>query len=170
MTQIKAVLGDITRIEADVIVNAANRDLAPGAGVDGAIRAAGGPSITMETERLTGVETGESVATNAGDLPARWVVHTAGPIWGSLPEDESDALLASCYRSSLDTAEGLGATSIAFPSISTGVYGYPWGRAAAIAVEAVRHWVTAHPSSLDSVTFVCFDENSFRVYRDLLGR
>ncbi|MDX1468391.1 MAG: macro domain-containing protein [Acidimicrobiia bacterium] len=169
MAQIAVVLGDITQIGADVIVNAANRDLAPGAGVDGAIRAAGGPSITRETEKLGGVETGQAVATTAGDLPASWVVHTAGPIWGSVTEEEADTLLASCYRACLDVAADLGAKSIAFPSISTGIFGYPLARAASIATGTVKRRLENHPSALASVTFVCFDEQTHRVYRDLLG-
>lgn len=169
MTAIEVALGDITQTEADVIVNAANRDLAPGAGVDGAIRAAGGPSITLETARLGRVETGSAVATTAGDLAAKWVVHTAGPIWGSLPAEETHALLASCYRSSLDLARKLDASSVAFPAISTGIYGYPLDRAVSIATEAVKGWLEDHPSALDSVTFVCFDEKTYRAYRDLLG-
>ena len=169
MTRLEVVHGDITKVEADVIVNAANRDLAPGAGVDGAIRAAGGPSITRETAHLGGIETGSAVHTTAGDLPARWVVHTAGPIWGSVPDHEADQLLASCYRASLDVAEGLGAESVAFPGISTGIYGYPVARAASIAVEAVKGWIEDHSTALASVTFVCFDESSYRVYRDLLA-
>lgn len=169
MTAVTAIPGDITTVEADVIVNAANRDLRPGAGVDGAIRSAGGPAITAETSLLKPIGTGEAVATTAGNLSAGHVIHAIGPIWGSVPEAEADQLLESCYSTSLHLALELGARSIAFPSISTGIYGFPMVRAAGVATGAVTAWLASNPDRIDEVIFVCFDEPSLEVYEGLLG-
>ena len=136
------VLGDITAQEVDAVVNAANRSLLGGGGVDGAIHRRGGDAILDACRQLRattlpdGLPVGEAVATTAGSLPARWVIHTVGPIYGGRPEDAE--LLASCYRSSLRVADELGAASVAFPAISTGAFGYPVEEAAAVAVAAVR--------------------------------
>ena len=138
MTRLEAIQGDITTVDADIIVNAANSSLMGGGGVDGAIHRAGGPTILAECKQIVTQQgqlpTGRAVITTAGKLPARHVVHTVGPIWGSVTEDEAVELLASCYRSSLDLARDVEARSVAFPSISTGVYRFP------------RLWRPARPS------------------------
>lgn len=169
MTAIRLVQGDITEAKVDVVVNAANRSLMPGGGVDGAIRRAGGPEITEQTARLGPLDTGAAVATTAGALAANHVIHTVGPIWGEADPDESDHLLASCYRASLDLASSLGSRSVAFPNISTGIFGFPPRRAAVVATEAVATWVEDHPESLDSVTFYSYDAVGYKIYSGLLG-
>ena len=126
-------------------------------------------AITTETEQIGSIETGQAVATTAGDLPAAHVIHTAGPIWGEVEPAEADAQLGSCYRNSLDLAVELGASSIAFPNVSTGIYGFPPDRAAKVATAAVSAWLEENPGALDSVEFVCFDEANYRPYADLLG-
>ena len=169
MSDVDLILGDITKVATEVIVNAANRDLRPGGGVDGAIRAAGGLSITEQTSTIGPIETGQVVATAAGDLPAQYVIHTAGPIWGSVAEDEADRLLAACYVNSLDLATELRGNSIAFPNISTGIYRYPPDRAARVATSTVASWIEANPGKIMQVSFVCFDEPNYALYRGLLG-
>jgi O-acetyl-ADP-ribose deacetylase (regulator of RNase III) len=157
VARIALVRGDITKQEADAIVNAANGSLMGGAGVNGAIHRAGGPAILEECRRVREerypqrLPTGQAVATTAGSLPARWVIHTVGPVYSASKEDPG--LLASCHRESLRVAEELGARTVAFPAISTGVYGYPLELAAPIAVEAVRD----APASIEEVRFVLFD-------------
>ena len=152
--KISVVMGDITAEVVDVIVNAANSSLLGGGGVDGAIHRRGGPAILAECRALRagllggGLPTGQAVATTAGDLPARWVVHTVGPVW-SATEDRS-ALLASAYAESMRVAGDLGATSVAFPAISTGVYGYPVEEAAAVAIAATTAAMEQHPSVTES--------------------
>jgi Predicted phosphatase homologous to the C-terminal domain of histone macroH2A1 len=163
--QIDAVQGDITRENVDAIVNAANERLAPGGGVCGAIHRAGGPSIAAECARIGHCPTGGAVATTGGDLPARFVIHAVGPVWQGGGAGEAE-LLASAYRSSLEEAARVGARSVAFPAISTGIYGYPLEPATAIAVAAVRGW---EGSGVDLVRFVCFDEATLAAYRDALG-
>ncbi|MFE7432829.1 O-acetyl-ADP-ribose deacetylase [Streptomyces tendae] len=164
MTGITLVQGDITRESADAIVNAANSSLLGGGGVDGAIHRRGGPAILAECRRLRaghlgkGLPTGRAVATTAGDLDARWVIHTVGPVW-SATEDRS-SLLASCYRESLRTADELGARTVAFPAISTGVYRWPLDDAARIAVETVR----AARTSVTQVRFVLFDTRAYEAF------
>jgi len=163
MTTVEAVVGDLTRMEVDVVVNAANSALLGGSGVDGAIHRVGGPAILdacreiRRTSHPEGLATGDAVATTAGDLPARWVVHTVGPVYGDHGGDEP-RLLASCHRRSLEVALALGARSVAFPAISCGVYGYPPDRAAPVAVGAVRDYVVHHPDAFDSIRFVLVDE------------
>lgn len=163
----RIVPGDITTIPADVIVNAANSGLLGGGGVDGAIHAAGGPEILAECKALRetdlpdGLPAGQAVATTAGHLPARWIIHTVGPVY-SASEDRSETL-ASCYRSSIALAEQLGATSIAFPAISAGVYGWPMESAATIAVETVAGTGT----DLD-VIFVPFGPKAEAAFRSAL--
>ncbi|WP_043653841.1 O-acetyl-ADP-ribose deacetylase [Nocardia thailandica] len=168
MTELIAVRGDITTQEVDVVVNAANSSLLGGGGVDGAIHRRGGPAILAECRALRaghlgrGLKTGQAVATTAGDLPARWVVHTVGPVWSDT-EDRSD-LLASCYRESLRVAGGLGAATVAFPAISTGVYRWPIDDGARIAVAAVR----ASAGAIEQVRFVLFDDRALAAFRTAL--
>jgi O-acetyl-ADP-ribose deacetylase len=163
--KLEAVQGDITRETVDAIVNAANEALAPGGGVCGAIHKAGGPSIAEECRRIGHCPTGSAVATTAGDLPARWVIHAVGPVWHGGTAGEPD-LLASAYRSSLAEAERIGARSIAFPAISTGIYGYPLDQATDIAVATVSAW---KGEGVDLVRFVCFDSPTYEVYAKALG-
>ncbi|MEU9601906.1 O-acetyl-ADP-ribose deacetylase [Streptomyces sp. NPDC048109] len=169
MPTITLVQGDITREHADAIVNAANSSLLGGGGVDGAIHRRGGPAILAECRRLRaghlgkGLPTGRAVATTAGDLDARWVIHTVGPVY-SAAEDRSD-LLASCYRESLRVADELGARTVAFPAISTGVYRWPLDDAARTAVETVR---TAE-TSVAEVRFVLFDDRAHQAFAARVG-
>ncbi|MGW0989038.1 O-acetyl-ADP-ribose deacetylase [Streptomyces sp. NPDC002486] len=164
MTAIELVRGDITRESVDVIVNAANSSLLGGGGVDGAIHRRGGPAILEDCRRLRaghlgkGLPTGRAVATTAGELDARWVVHTVGPVF-STSEDRS-GLLASCYRESLRVAGELGARTVAFPAISTGVYGWPMDDGARIAIETVR----AAETTVEEVRFVLFDEQAYEAF------
>ena len=163
------VLGDITAQEVDAVVNAANRSLLGGGGVDGAIHRRGGDAIIDACRQLRattypdGLPVGEAVATTAGSMPARWVIHTVGPIYGGRPEDAE--LLASCYRSSLRVADELGAASVAFPAISTGAFGYPVEEAATVAVAAVRGATT----SVREVRFVLFDARSLAAFESALA-
>jgi O-acetyl-ADP-ribose deacetylase len=160
------VQGDITKIEVDAIVNAANSGLRGGGGVDGAIHRAGGPAIMAECRKLGGCPTGEARLTTAGNLPARYVIHTVGPVWHGGRDREAD-LLASAYRSSMALAKEHNVVSIAFPSISTGVYGYPIEQAARIALTTVL--ATAPDSgSVRDVTFVLFSAGDLRVYEQAL--
>lgn len=157
--------GDITAESVDAIVNAANEQLAPGGGVCGAIHAAGGPSIAAECRRIGHCPTGGAVATTAGELPARFVIHAVGPVWHGGGRGEPD-LLAAAYVSALDEAVRIGARSVAFPAISTGIYGYPLEAATAVAVAAVRNW---KGDGVDLVRFVCFDGRTLEAYRKALG-
>jgi O-acetyl-ADP-ribose deacetylase (regulator of RNase III) len=167
--RLRAVLGDITRIAADAIGNAANSALAGGGGVDGAIHAAGGPTIMAELRARypRGTPTGSAVATTAGDLPARWVIHAVGPVWrgggGGEPE-----LLASAYRSAVRLADELGAGSLTLPAISAGIYGYPLSEAARIAVETAAAEIRA-AVALREITFVLRDA-TFEPFRVALAR
>ncbi|MER7640654.1 O-acetyl-ADP-ribose deacetylase [Streptomyces sp. NPDC126522] len=164
MTTITLVQGDITRQTADAIVNAANSSLLGGGGVDGAIHRRGGPAILEDCRRLRashygkGLATGQAVATTAGDLDARWVIHTVGPVYSR--EEDRSAQLASCYRESLRVADELGARTVAFPAVSAGIFGWPMDDAARIAVETVR----ATPSAVEEVTFVLFDETAYEAF------
>ncbi len=161
---IEAVRGDITLERVDVVVNAANSSLLGGGGVDGAIHRAGGPAILEECRRLGGCATGDAKATTAGDLPARWVVHTVGPVWRGGGEGEPE-LLASAHRRSLEVARELGARTVAFPAISCGVYGYPVDRAAPLAVETVRELA----GDFDLIRFVLFGDATYAVFAGALG-
>ena len=173
MTAVELIRGDITKVEADAIVNAANKELLPGGGVDGAIHRAGGPEIAREARAIAdrdgNLPTGEAVATTAGNLPARYVIHTVGPIWDAHPEDEATELLGRCYESCLNTALEMGCNSVAFPNISTGVYGFPKQLAGDTAVSAVRSWIDHHPGDLERVVFVVFDEENEDIYQRLLA-
>jgi O-acetyl-ADP-ribose deacetylase (regulator of RNase III) len=168
MTRIEVRFGDITAEDVDVVVNAANSALAGGGGVDGAIHRAGGPTIMAECRaiaaRAGGCPPGEAVATSGGLLPARWVVHAVGPIWSPGDAVEHDRVLASAYTRSLDVAADLAAGTVAFPNISTGVYGFPKDRACDVSLDAVRAWVRAHPDRVDVVRFVCFDRANLDLY------
>jgi O-acetyl-ADP-ribose deacetylase (regulator of RNase III) len=161
---IEAVRGDITQQEVDAIVNAANSSLLGGGGVDGAIHGAAGPELLAECRLLGGCDTGDAKATGAGRLAARYVIHTVGPVWqgGAYGEPE---LLASCHRRCLQVAAALGCRTVAFPAISTGVYGYPVESAAAVAVAAIRE---APASSIEVVRFVLFSEGHLDAFRGTL--
>ena len=161
--RIVIVEGDITTLDADAIVNAANESLLGGGGVDGAIHRAAGPMLLAECRRLGGCPTGEARITGGYDLKARHVIHTVGPIWRGGGADE-DALLAGCYRNSLDLAVAGGLSSIAFPAISTGVYRFPAGRAAGIAMGTVADFLAAD-DSLETVIFCCFGAASVAVHQ-----
>ena len=153
------VAGDLTTQEMDAIVNAANEALAPGGGVCGAIRRAGGDEIFDEARRLGGCATGDAKATGAGRLPARYVIHAVGPVWSGGDRGEAE-LLASAYHRSLEVAEELGCRTIACPALSTGIYGYPAERAAPVAVEAARE----HEDRFDEIRFVFVDEAMRQLY------
>ncbi|WP_066822220.1 O-acetyl-ADP-ribose deacetylase [Sphingomonas mali] len=161
---VEAVRGDITRLQVDSIVNAANASLLGGGGVDGAIHRAAGPELVAECRMLNGCEPGRAKATQGYRLPARHVIHTVGPVWTGGGKGEAETL-ASCYRESLRIAEALGARTIAFPAISTGIYGYPRDQAATIAVRETM----AAAERFDHILLVAFDEETFELYRDGLG-
>lgn len=162
--RIEPWLGDITTLEVDAVVNAANSSLLGGGGVDGAIHRAAGPGLLQECRLLGGCATGDAKLTRGHRLAARWVVHTVGPVWRG-GEAGEDAALASCYRRSLEVAAGAGARSIAFPAISTGVFGFPASRAADIAVRTVS---AADPAVWDRVVLVAFDRGTSELYGGLL--
>jgi O-acetyl-ADP-ribose deacetylase (regulator of RNase III) len=166
---IRIVEGDLTEQVADAIVNAANRTLLGGGGVDGAIHRAAGPRLLEECRGLGGCPTGEARITRGYDLPAAWVIHTVGPIWrgGSCGEDD---LLASCYRNALTLARQRGLKSIAFPSISTGAYGFPIQRAAPIALREATRALLDHPGTLQRIVFVCYGQSDFQRYLEAAAR
>jgi O-acetyl-ADP-ribose deacetylase (regulator of RNase III) len=166
MTAIELVRGDITKLKADAIVNAANTSLLGGGGVDGAIHRAAGPELLAECRTLNGCRTGEAKATKGYKLPARYVIHTAGPIWRGGNNNEENMLVSS-YRKSLELAESLKLKSIAFPNISTGIYGFPKEKAAKIAVSGVRLFLQ-QAKNIEKVIFVCFDEENYELYQKLL--
>jgi len=172
-TRVRLVRGDITHMETDAVVNAANSSLMGGGGVDGAIHRAGGPAILsecMEVRRTTypdGLPTGEAVITGGGSLKARHVIHTVGPVWRGGGSEER--LLAAAYRNSLRVAVENGLKSVAFPSISTGAYGYPVEKAARTAVKTVKAFIEEDPS-LDEVVFVLYSERDYEVYGRALAR
>lgn len=165
--------GDITKLKADAIVNAANSSLMGGGGVDGAIHRAGGPAILAECMEIRnqqgGCNTGEAVITNAGNLPCKKVIHTVGPVYQNGKQNE-EALLANCYINSLKLALENGLRSVAFPNISTGVYRFPKPHAAQIAVSAVQNFHTAHPETFDEIIFICYDDENYSLYKTLLQK
>jgi O-acetyl-ADP-ribose deacetylase (regulator of RNase III) len=161
--RIEVFEGDITKLQVDAIVNAANSSLLGGGGVDGAIHRAAGPDLVAECRLLGGCKTGDAKATRGYKLPAAHVIHTVGPVWrgGNAGEDD---MLASCYRRSLEVADQLHVKSLAFPAISTGIYRFPPQRAAEIAVTEIRH----HTGEIERVVFACFDAETANIYRGLL--
>lgn len=160
--------GDITTFAVDAIVNAANSSLLGGGGVDGAIHRAAGPELLTECRTLGGCPTGEARITRGYRLPARWVIHTVGPVWrdGAHNEDEK---LANCYRNSLALASQRGAATVAFPAISTGIFGFPLARATVIALRETRAYLRDHPE-ITQVTFVCFSNAAAQTYRAVVAR
>ena len=161
--QLQALEADITTIAVDAMVNAANESLLGGGGVDGAIHRAAGPGLLEECRQLSGCPTGEARVTGAYALPARWIIHTVGPVWRGGDRDEP-TLLASCYRSSLAAADEVGAGTVSFPAISTGVYGYPRDEAASIAVDTL----TTIPTAVAEVLLVAFDRQTLDLYEERL--
>lgn len=159
---------DITRLAVDAIVNAAKSSLLGGGGVDGAIHRAAGPELLAECRALNGCPTGEARITKGYRLPARFVIHTVGPVWHGGTHNE-DQLLANCYRNALHLAVDHQLATIAFPSISTGVYGFPIQRASAIAIRTVQEFLTGH-EEIQRVTFVCFGQHDYQVYQEAMER
>lgn len=164
---IQVIKGDITKMKVDAIVNAANSSLLGGGGVDGAIHRAGGPAILEDCRAIRakqgGCPTGEAVITTAGKLPAKYVIHTVGPVWFNGNKGERE-LLANCYHNSLQLAVENGVKSIAFPNISTGIYHFPKPEAAEIAIETVQRFI-ANDKSIENIFFVCFDDENFTLYK-----
>lgn len=167
MAEIEARRVDITTLDVDAIVNAANSALAGGGGVDGAIHRAAGPELLAECRRIGGCPTGEARITRGYRLPSRYVIHAVGPVWHGGERGEPD-LLAGCYRASLDLARQHRLRSIAFPAISCGIYGYPVRPAAAIAVRTVRDWIDRHGEP-ERVIFACFDDETLAAYQAALA-
>jgi O-acetyl-ADP-ribose deacetylase (regulator of RNase III) len=166
--RLEVVVADITSLDVDAIVNAANSSLGGGGGVDGAIHRAAGPDLAVASRALAPCPTGDAVITPGFRLRARHVIHTVGPIWSGGDQGEAD-LLATCYARSLELAGRAGLASVAFPAISTGVFGYPRDRAAEVAVAAVRRRVGDWPS-IERVVFCCFDESNAELYRRVMNR
>ena len=168
--KIELLQGDITKLNVDAIVNAANSSLMGGGGVDGAIHRAGGPSILEECKKIITKQgscpTGEAVITTGGNLPAKYVIHSVGPVWSGGKKNEAEKL-ANCYKNSLQLAIDNGIKTIAFPNISTGIYGYPKKESAEIAVSTVKEFFQNN-NVISKVIFVCFDEENFQIYQQLL--
>ncbi len=157
--------GDITTLEADAIVNAANKTLTSGEGVNGAIHAAAGPELLRECRKMGGCRTGEAKMTKGYNLPAKYVIHTVGPIYGK-EDGEEDELLADCYLNSLRLAESVNAKTLVFPNISTGIFRYPKDEAAELAINTVRNYLKVHPdSSLEKIIFVSYTEPDFKIFK-----
>ncbi len=165
--RIEIVKGDITQLKVDAIVNAANRTLLGGGGVDGAIHRAAGELLLEECKTLGGCNTGDAKITKGYKTPAKFIIHTVGPVWFGGINDEDEAL-TSCYRRSLELAVQNNAETIAFPSISTGAYGFPFERAGRIAINAVLNFLEEN-ESIEKVIFVCFSQNDFDIYRQLMN-
>jgi len=167
MTTLSAIQADITELKVDVIVNAANSSLLDGSGVNGAIHRAAGPELLAECRTLGGCPTGEARLTRGYRLPEKFIIHTVGPVWHGGMQNEAK-LLASCYRESLSLAAAQNLASIAFPCISTGIYGYPPEQAAEVAIAAVREFIRS-PSSLRELIFCCYSAGDLAIYRSLLA-
>lgn len=171
-TIIKLIKDDITTVDVDAIVNAANSSLLGGGGVDGAIHRKGGPQILEECKAIRNrqgrCKTGEAVYTSAGLLSAKYVIHTVGPVWNGGGRNESK-LLSDCYTNSLRLANRLGVTSIAFPNISTGVYHFPKKEAAEIAIQSIRSFIKNENKTIENIIFVCFDDENYEFYKNLLS-
>ena len=171
--KIELIQGDITKIEVDAVVNAANSSLLGGGGVDGAIHRAGGAAILEECRairaRQGGCDTGQAVITTAGNLPAKYVIHTVGPVWTGDKEMEHRQLLADCYTNSLKIAVENEVETVTFPNISTGIYRFPKDLAAEIAIEAVKGFLSEN-ESIEKVVFVCFDEENYVLYKQILNQ
>jgi O-acetyl-ADP-ribose deacetylase (regulator of RNase III) len=169
-TRMELVQGDITKLQVDAIVNAANTSLLGGGGVDGAIHKAGGKAILEECikirERQGGCQVGEAVITTAGNMPAKYVIHTVGPVWSN-SQSGADKLLINAYQNSLKLAVKNEVKTIAFPNISTGIYHFPKDKAAEIAIHTVKDFLSEH-RQIDKVIFVCFDEENYKIYKNLL--
>jgi len=166
--RVQIVEGDITKQQVDAIVNAANTSLLGGGGVDGAIHRAAGPELLEETKKMGGCPTGEARVSKGYRLPAKWVIHTVGPVWKGGKKNEEN-LLASCYKNSLQAAQDLGIKTIAFPSISTGAYGFPLERATEIALRETKNFLESN-KTLNRVVFVCFGEKALNTYRETYKR
>ena len=166
--RIEIVEGDITKQQVDAIVNAANTSLLGGGGVDGAIHRAAGPELLEETKQIGGCPTGEARVSKGYRLPAKYVIHTVGPVWAGGHKDE-EKLLAGCYRNSLDAAKGLGIKTMAFPSISTGAYGFPLKRATEIALGETKKFLESD-ETIEKVVFVCFGESAYNTYQEISKR
>ena len=166
--RVQIVEGDITQQQVDAIVNAANTSLLGGGGVDGAIHREAGPELLEETRQIGGCPTGEARVSKGYRLPAKWVIHTVGPVWKGGHKNE-ESLLASCYKNSFQTAQDLGVKTIAFPSISTGAYGFPLERATQIALGETKNFLETD-KTLTKVLFVCFGEKALNTYREVYSR
>lgn len=166
MIKLEIVKGDITKLKMDAIVNAANSSLLGGGGVDGAIHRAAGPTLLEECRKLNGCETGEAKITNGYNLPAKFVIHTVGPVWNG-GEYNEDNLLESCYKNSLKLAVENKIKTIAFPAISTGIYGFPLEQATQIAIKVVKEFISTKPG-ITKVIFVCFDTKTESLYKKYL--
>ena len=166
--RVQIVEGDITKQQVDAIVNAANTSLLGGGGVDGAIHRAAGPELLEETRQIGGCPTGEARASKGYRLPAKWVIHTVGPVWKGGHKNE-ESLLSSCYKNSFQAAQDLGVKTIAFPSISTGAYGFPLERATEIALGETKNFLETD-KTLTKVCFVCFGEKVLNTYHEVYNR
>jgi O-acetyl-ADP-ribose deacetylase (regulator of RNase III) len=169
MTNICVATGDITKVATDAIVNAANSSLLGGGGVDGAIHRAAGPDLLHECRLLGGCKTGQAKITRGHRLPARHIIHTVGPVWRGGGHGEP-GLLADCYRHSLDLALAHGLKTIAFPAISTGIYGYPVEAAAEVAIATIREWLANQPEAIDEVQLVCFNDTAQKAFATVLDQ
>ena len=169
MTKISILKDDITRLQVDAIVNAANTSLLGGGGVDGAIHDTAGPQLLEECKDLQGCKTGEAKITKGYNLPAKYVIHTAGPVWLDGNENEV-ALLNDAYNNSLELARAHNVKTIAFPNISTGVYGFPKNKAALVALFSASQFCREYPDALEEIIFVCYDDENYNIYKGIIGK